>query len=311
MLSLTPSELARRNKGEESIPAFAKNPHMGNRGFHPFGGLRQTMADLYGGYMFFDHNQASNLIGGIGPRQYMNLSSIKYQSEGPSSRSGYSASIIDPVTDFTNTLHELSLRYALESIPSTPERLKEMDDYYQIMQTAEPFVADRIKDIQTKMKTVPSKTQTTQARETRMVAVYRVDYIYAAIAAGLTCLSTILTAFLFTGWRRLGRKFTTSPVEIAKAFEAPLLAAVGSNTKGEDIANHHGSLRVRYGEKGDPGGDGLLADRSRFSGKSWGTASVMGYPGAEGYNGGGEVRMRLVVDAAERISPPVKGRTYE
>ncbi|KAH7362409.1 hypothetical protein B0T11DRAFT_84031 [Plectosphaerella cucumerina] len=319
---LTGPELARRNKGEESIPAFAKNPHMGSSGFHPFGGLRQTMSDLYGGFIFYDHSTASNMIRGIGPRQYINQSSIRPRPEGDgqNTRGSYSASIIDPVTDFTNTLHELSLRYAMQTIPSTSERLQEMDDYFDIMVSSEPGAADRIQEIRARLKTRPSTTQTTRAIETKRIAVYRVDYMYAAIAAGITCLATIMVAFLFTGWRRLGRKFSTSPVEIAKAFDAPLLAAVGSNATGEVIAKDHGSLRVRYGEKGDPGGVGLLAESARSSGRGWGkgwgspdvgVSSVTGYPGAEGYGGNGGVRMRLVVDAAERISPPVKGRTYE
>lgn len=312
---LTDAQMDYHNKGYLSIPAFAKTPHMGDRGFHPLAGLKQTMADLYGGYMFYDQKSASNVVGGSGPKQFINQTTIKPRPEGDGQniRGGYSANIIDPVNDFTNTLHELSLRYALQAIPSTPERLEEMNDFHDMMLEAEPSMDDRLQKARAKLdqRINGGKTQTNVARETKMTAVYRVDYIYAAIAAGLTCLSAVLSALLFAGWRRLGRRFTTSPVEVAKAFEAPMLAAIGSNARGGDIANNHGSIRVRYGEKGDPGGDGLLADGSRLSGagagKGWGTASVTGQPGAEG----GEVRMRLVVDAAERISPPVKGRTYE
>lgn len=47
--------------------------------------------------------------------------------------------------------------------------------------------------------------------------------------------------------RHLGRSVSLSPVEVAKAFNAPLLVEVDSNAEVKKIVEQIGVTRVRYG----------------------------------------------------------------
>ena len=64
---------------------------------------------------------------------------------------------------------------------------------------------------------------------------------------------------LFIGWWELGRPVSFSPLEVAKAFDAPLLGAVDSIGGKEGIAEQVRVEvgRVRYGVVDEVGGDGM------------------------------------------------------
>lgn len=121
-------------------------------------------------------------------------------------------------------------------------------------------------------------------------SVYVTDYRYMIAAAVLSIASVLAIAQTFYGWWELGRTVSLSPIEIAKAFNAPLLSQVGSNF---DLSNNRrlgpmAATRVQYGEKIDE----------------------HGY--ATGYAGGGmepHVR-RLVMGLAGEVKRPAAGQAY-
>lgn len=52
---------------------------------------------------------------------------------------------------------------------------------------------------------------------------------------------------LYYGFWSLGRPVSLNPLEIARAFGAPLLDGVDGNSRADDIEMQKGSLGVKYG----------------------------------------------------------------
>lgn len=83
--------------------------------------------------------------------------------------------------------------------------------------------------------------------------IYVTDMWYMISAACISLISTAAVSATYYGWWELGRKVSMSPLEIAKAFDAPLLSDVGSNVKYDQIPGCMKGVRIRYGEKADRG----------------------------------------------------------
>ncbi|KAK5173253.1 uncharacterized protein LTR77_001934 [Saxophila tyrrhenica] len=80
--------------------------------------------------------------------------------------------------------------------------------------------------------------------------VFRTDYKWFVAAAIVELVCICLVAPTYWGWWRLGRSVSFSPLEIAKAFEAPMLAGCHWNSSGRDAARAVGDVRVQYGFTG-------------------------------------------------------------
>ncbi|KAK5174964.1 uncharacterized protein LTR77_000100 [Saxophila tyrrhenica] len=78
-------------------------------------------------------------------------------------------------------------------------------------------------------------------------AVFQTDYLYFLAAALVEIVCIAFVAPTYWGWWRIGRPVSFSPLEMAKAFESPMLANCNSNTTGRDLAKAVGGHRVRYG----------------------------------------------------------------
>jgi hypothetical protein len=58
-----------------------------------------------------------------------------------------------------------------------------------------------------------------------------------------TCLAILST---YWGWWRLGREVSMSPLEIARAFGAPLLETADPNATGDDLKRELGTQEIRF-----------------------------------------------------------------
>lgn len=89
------------------------------------------------------------------------------------------------------------------------------------------------------------QTQNIPVRRSNPALVFKVDYpsLYVALALIAVALASLL--ILFRGWWELGREVTLSPLELAKAFQAPLLRADG-NADVKEIIHCVGNTRVAY-----------------------------------------------------------------
>ena len=83
--------------------------------------------------------------------------------------------------------------------------------------------------------------------ETVTTAVYVPNYAYLAGAVAAMGLCTLGIAPLFDGWWHLGRAVSMSPLEIARAFQAPITAGSASNVRVSGLLDQIGDRAVLYG----------------------------------------------------------------
>lgn len=90
--------------------------------------------------------------------------------------------------------------------------------------------------------------QTVPYRGYGLHTVYRTNNMYMGAAAAVSIVSLFAVAATFWGWWELGRDMTLSPLEIAKAFDSPLLKQAGSNVPAGHMSKSVLATRIRYGE---------------------------------------------------------------
>ena len=120
---------------------------------------------------------------------------------------------------------------------------------------------------------------------------YFADWGYFGAAAGLEVLAILSVFCVLRDHRRLGRLVSLSPLEIARAFDAPLLQGVNTNNDVKDIIKQIGSTRIRYGVLKD----GLIGGDRKD-----------GSPSAsdEGHSD------RLVFAETQKVTPPAHMQTF-
>lgn len=82
------------------------------------------------------------------------------------------------------------------------------------------------------------------------VNVFKVDYLLFFGAALVQLVCTLVIMYTFYGWWRLGRAVSFSPLEVARAFNSPMLSHLASNTPADEMAKEVGQHRIRYGAIG-------------------------------------------------------------
>ena len=85
--------------------------------------------------------------------------------------------------------------------------------------------------------------------QTSTTLVFEVQYEYMLGAFALMLLSVVSICYILKGWWVLGRDVSMSPLEIAKAFNAPFLKSnESSNAEIKRLLKDIGERRVKYGE---------------------------------------------------------------
>lgn len=294
-----------RREGLSSIP----RPVGGIAGFNLHtGSFSQVINDLYAGFILFDKQEGSHYIQGLNSRRLIDQPTIarRNASEAYGFSSTYTFACHDPFEDVMSTLDELSLRYALQSIPQTEERLSEMAEVLDAPKDSESQNEKRLYAAEALIKAgwKPTQTIAVSVTEKRALAAYKAHYAFTGVAMGIIYLATLLTALLLRGFRFHGRRFSSSPLEIAKAFDARLLRVVGSNSGGAGIAKGPLSdVKLRYGEVSDSGA-GL---EMRYD-----SMGVVGdvYTGDDIPLAPTDEKTRLAVDVSGKVKTPVNGRVY-
>lgn len=80
-----------------------------------------------------------------------------------------------------------------------------------------------------------SDVQTVSAVQTGQQAVYESHYLYLGLAVLVTALGIIFVAPTFHGYWILGRTVSMSPIETAKALNAPMLSSIDSNANANTL----------------------------------------------------------------------------
>ncbi|KAH7132670.1 hypothetical protein B0J11DRAFT_577572 [Dendryphion nanum] len=89
--------------------------------------------------------------------------------------------------------------------------------------------------------------QAVQVRTSHTRMVYKTDKILVAIGVTLSIISIAAVVPLYNGFWKLGRKVSLNPLEIAKAFAAPMLEGMDGNVSAEMVTVERGGMVVRYG----------------------------------------------------------------
>ncbi|CAN9391070.1 unnamed protein product, partial [Alternaria alternata] len=132
---------------------------------------------------------------------------------------------------------------------------------------------------------VTNAVQSVEHRGYQLQSIYITNPKYMVAAAILSFLRIIAVGATFYGWWELGRPFSTGTLELASAFEAPLLKATGENA-GSDDNTYRGTTReprVQFGEK-------VVDDDGQFP--------------------SGNLDRRLVLGLATDVQRPRKGTMY-
>jgi len=88
--------------------------------------------------------------------------------------------------------------------------------------------------------------QTFAAKRTLPALLFHSNHRYLAAAFAITLLALLVVLFLLWGWWELGRCVTLSPLETAKAFDAPMMRTIGRNSAVEGILKEIGGMEVKY-----------------------------------------------------------------
>lgn len=91
------------------------------------------------------------------------------------------------------------------------------------------------------------QSQMIQMNRTRTIQVFESNYYYLAGALVVMLLAVAVVMPIFYGFWELGRNVSLLPLEIANAFEAPLLRETDSNMTAEEIVKCSGNTVVQYG----------------------------------------------------------------
>ena len=92
-----------------------------------------------------------------------------------------------------------------------------------------------------------SYRQSISATATGAQNVYKSQYLFLGLATMLSGLGILFVTMTFNGFWQLGRRVTLSPIETAKAFNAPLLSNNDSNAPMRSLLDELGMRPVRYG----------------------------------------------------------------
>ncbi|KAH8657196.1 hypothetical protein BGZ60DRAFT_142053 [Tricladium varicosporioides] len=122
----------------------------------------------------------------------------------------------DPMDDMINSMREIAFRAAIQAA--------------------------------TDNSSLPDSNQTSLAAGTLLYNTYTTDRGYMIAGAVVGIFGALSVLPLYRGWSQFGRKFSMSPLEIAKAFDAPLLREVDCNSSSKRLLQQLPGWRIKYGE---------------------------------------------------------------
>ena len=117
--------------------------------------------------------------------------------------------------------------------------------------------ADYLQDIRSLMfrTAVLSANETDRQMVTAIATgshtIYKTNYTFTALATFVSLLPIVVVLLTFHGSQHLGREVSLSPLEIARAFDAPILRNSNSNSPARALLKQVGYRPVKYGVVSD------------------------------------------------------------
>ena len=88
--------------------------------------------------------------------------------------------------------------------------------------------------------------QTIEAKQSTSTTFYHSDYRFLGIGLAVMATSLLAVWHILWGWWELDCSITLSPLEVAKAFRAPILQTREEFREDDDILRNTGHAKVRY-----------------------------------------------------------------
>jgi hypothetical protein len=187
-------------------------PYLGVGGFI-VAGFAQAASDLFSSTAsMYDDGVLGVVV------QFSGLMSNQYLKASPdgSYPSAVNMSWHDPMDDMINIMREIAFRTALHA------------------------AADN--------RTLANSTQTVPFSGAENQTIYVTDYRFLILGVAISLLGILAVVPTFWGCWEDGREVSMSPLEVAKAFDAPLLSSADYNATAAQLIDQIGSKGVRYGE---------------------------------------------------------------
>jgi hypothetical protein len=151
----------------------------------------------------------------------------------------------DPTDDIISAAHELTLRTAI----ATTDTLVVVRNFEEEIETISNSLTQAQPEITSPNLTFVKRTTDQEAKvimnfEENVYKTQR-QWLAGAFAVIVMACSSIFPTYW--GWWRLGRPVSMSPLEIAKAFDAPLMQHTDPNGSAADHVRTEGDTKVRYG----------------------------------------------------------------
>ncbi|KAF1833723.1 hypothetical protein BDW02DRAFT_569704 [Decorospora gaudefroyi] len=183
--------------------------------------------------------------GTTGYRYMVNLGNINNSSM----IGGCVMQFVDPTSDILSTVREIAFRTALyipgDAAVTATRSLTDTDTDTEGVRLGR-FGAYGEPSMNASLRESTYRRAVT-IQQTRVEIVFKSQYQYLAIAVSITLAATCCVLVVLAGWWRLGREVSLSPVEIARAFNAELLADSQPNADADALLKSCGSKAVRYG----------------------------------------------------------------
>ena len=150
----------------------------------------------------------------------------------------YKMTWADPVDDMISMIQDLSFRTA---IATTFQYAMPPSPGYNITSAQPEVLSPNL--------TLVNRTlsQTVNASMTYPETIYQADFGWLAGSVAVIIIAFIAVTPTFNGWWHLGRTVSMSPIEIAKAFDAPLLRYADPNGTASDLLEEVGASKIQYG----------------------------------------------------------------
>jgi len=170
---------------------------------------------------------------------------LQAPNDGSLDSINYTCTWSDPTDDMISLAHELTLRAAIATSNTliTTQRLEEdLENIPDLLTQGQPEIL--APNLTLVNRTIDQEVEVAMTFDETVYEVQPQSLAAAFTLIVMACLSIIPT---YWGWWRLGRPVSMSPLEVAKAFDAPLMQQADPNGTINDHLRSVGNTRVRYG----------------------------------------------------------------
>lgn len=163
--------------------------------------------------------------------------------------STYDVSWDDPMSDMILMANELMFRAAYTMSSEYPEVAIIQGSFNTKGNLTSPQSDLRFPNMSDISRSVEQRVLVTA---TASMSVHTVHSGWLAGGFVVLCLACLAVCPTYWGWWYLGRPVSMSPLEIARAFDAPVFSEADANATGKDLKNAFGDKKFKFNPVDEP-----------------------------------------------------------